>query len=510
MRITLIKVFFTLILFYHTASATDYYVSPNGSNDNGNGTKGKPWKTIGFAIKKIPANGGHTLNILAGTYFENSPVEIPLRTNIEGAGIDLTIIKASQSFYYHPENPGFEPGRFLLRLDGTNESNGSQTLKGFTIDGSAKQLHGGIYVHSRNNILIENVKVQYTNFSGIWILKTKNTTIRKVTLLNCAWGSEAWCSAAFQFAYIDGVEIDQLNVDENKGYGIKSLGHEKDHIVSQLKLHDSRISVTPKGLWQNGKAPNISIEIWANAFPGSEIYNCYVDNHISLVSSDHALPPTGKYLRVHHNIIDIKGRAKGEGYGIELTIHDAEIDHNIFIGGFSGISNWADQKSNWRIHHNVFYGLDHVYPTAIINAYKGNLKDVSIYNNTVELSGNSTINFLECNNGGVSENVTIRNNLIINSNASYRHYPNRFISLENGATIKNLIVENNVLFNLPLGEAKGTFKNNMLVDPKIKASGTRPFPYYVPADGSPLIDGGLPLEKSYHGSSPDIGAFESK
>ena len=198
MRINAIKIFFILFLAFQSAVATDYYVSPGGNNDEGNGSIEKPWKTIGFAVKKIPANGGHILNISAGTYFESSPVEIPIGTSIVGAGINLTVIKASKSFYYHPEDPGFEPGRFLLRLDGPDQSNGNQALKGFTIDGSGKQLHGGIYVHSRNNILIENVKVQYTNFSGIWILKTKNSTIRKVTLLNCAWGSEAWCSAAFQ------------------------------------------------------------------------------------------------------------------------------------------------------------------------------------------------------------------------------------------------------------------------------------------------------------------------
>lgn len=507
---SLIKVVILILFSCQFAHSTDYYVSLRGSDINGDGSTKRPWKTIDFALKQIPSEQGHTLKISAGTFFVNSAIEVPLATNIEGAGIDRTILKGTQSFFYNPEDPGLEPTRFLLRLDAQVQSDGNQTLKNFTIDGSSKQVHGGIYVHSRNNILIENVKVQYTNFCGIWILKTKNSTLRKISLLNCAWGSTEWCSAALQFAHIDHVEFDQLIIDEDKGYGIKSLGHDKDHILSHFKLHDSRISVTPKGLWQNGKAPNISIEIWANAFPESEIYNCYVDNHLSIVNSNHDVQPTGNKFRIHHNIIDLKSRAKGEGYGIELTIHDAEIDHNIFKGGFSGISNWAQQKSNWSIHHNVFFGIDHIYPTAIINAYNGNLKDVNIYNNTVEFSGKATVNFLECNNGGVSENVKIQNNLIINSNAAYTHYPNRFINLEKGAKIKNLIVENNLLFNLPLDEVGGACKNNIFVDPKIVKSGNRPFPFYIPTQGSPLIDSGVQLEKSYHGSGPDIGAYESK
>jgi hypothetical protein len=185
------------------------------------------------------------------------------------------------------------------------------------------------------------------------------------------------------------------------------------------------------------------------------------------------------------------------------------VDHNIFYGGFAGICNWAKSKQNWRIHHNVFYAMKHVYPTAVIYAYQGNLKDVVIYNNTVEMLGNSTVNFLECNNGGESERVIIRNNLIINSNDDYLHYSNRFINLEKGATIKSLVVENNLLFNLPIGEVEGIYRNNLSGDPKIRKVGIRPFPYYLPEKGSPLIDAGMTLEDSYRGVAPDIGAYES-
>ena len=501
-----------LILYFAIVSnlsyAEQYHVSINGNDMSGDGSIEKPWRTIGFALETVAAGQGHTINISPGTFYINSALNVQPGINIRGAGKDSTIIKGSRSFHYNPKNPGFEPGRFILRLDGPLQSAGDQSLTDFTIDGSSKKVHGGIYINGRANVRVENVNVQYTNFCGIWILHVTNFLLRRVTLKDCAWGSEGWCSGALQFAYVDHLEIDQLHVDEGKGYGIKTLGHDSDHNMQHFKLHDSYISVDPKGLWQNGKAPNIAIEIWSNRFVESEIYNCYFDNHISIVNSDHNTAPSGKGFRIHHNLFDIQSRAEGAGYGIELTVHDVEIDHNIFKGGFSGIANWTHPKKNWSIHHNVFYGLESVYPSAVIKLHQGNMKNVNIYNNTVELTGNTTISFLQCDNGGVSEDIVIRNNLIINSNTGYSHYPNRFVSLEKGATIKNLVVENNLLHNLSPGDLNGIVRNNISSDPKIMQIGSRPFPYYRPALKSPLVQPGRTSAKFYTDKLPYIGAYQ--
>ena len=502
-----IKLLLFTILIYAPCHADNFYVSISGNNINGDGSKNAPWRTIAYALEKVTPSQGDTINISAGMFIEHAPLSIPPGISVCGAGMDSTIITGASSFYFSPLNPGFAPERFLLRLDGPLLVDGNQSLSGFSIDGLSKRIHGGIYVNGRNRIRITDVKVQETNFCGIWILNARDVQMQNILLRNCAWGSNEWCSGALQFAYVDHVDINKLDIDEGKGYGIKTLGHEKEHVLNNFRLHDSRISVNPEGLWKHGKAPNIAVEIWANSFAGSEIYNCYFDNHISIVNSDHNAKPTGQLVRIHHNVFDIKSRAKGKGYGIELTIHDAEIDHNLFNGGFSGISNWSYEKENWRIHHNVFYNIASSYPTAIINAFKGNLRNVHIYNNTVELTGTSTVNFLQCDNGGVSDDVNIKNNLIINSATDYTHYPNRFIRLQKGAIIKNLVIENNWLSNMSLGNAEGVIRGNLYGDPKIMGVGARPFPYYKPAPDSPLIHGGTPTLKSSARVATGIGAY---
>jgi hypothetical protein len=109
--------------------------------------------------------------------------------------------------------------------------------------------------------------------------------------------------------------------------------------------------------------------------------------------------------------------------------------------------------------------------------------------------------------GGVSENIDIKNNLVINSNTSYNWYPNKFIMLEN-SEITNLTVTNNLLLNLPTKTVPGTFINNLTGDPQIKKTGGRHTTYYSPKPGSPLVDRGLKLHYPFKGSAPDIGAIE--
>lgn len=499
--------FIMITVAYH-ATASDFYVSPSGS-DSANGSKEDPWKTLQHASASISKAGNHTIHLAPGIYVETR-VTIPAGISVTGAEKNLTIIRAHPSLYYNPADPGFGMDKFLINVVSSRPTEGDQVLKNFTIDGDGKKLHGGIYLENRHNVTIENVQVRSVNFCGVWLMNVRNSTIKGLHLKNCAWSSTGWCSGALQVSNSESVDISGFNIDEDKGYGIKNLAQTKNTPFSKIKIHDGRISVSPKNLWNKGTAPSITIEIWASSYPGTEIYNCYLDNHISLVNYPVFQRTTP--VKIYNNVFDILGpRAKGDGYCIELSIYDAEVFNNWFNGGSLAIVNWGDrQLGNWKIHHNTFYGISSIYPTAIITSYKGGLKDVAIYNNTAEMTGTSTVNFIEFNNGGKSENIIIKNNLIINSNTKYAHYPNRFISLENGATIKNLQVSHNLLYNLSLGSVEGSYGSNFSSNPKIGMTGARPKPFYLPLADSPVIDAGVDVGLPFNGKAPDIGAFEAE
>ena len=495
-----------LFLSFHFTFATDYYVSTSG-NDSGNGTVTSPWRTLRFAVTKVPANQGHTIRLSAGTFAESGQFNVPPGVNVEGAGVDQTFIKAASNFYFNPGDPGFALDKFLMTLSSSGATAGNQTLRNFTLDGDGKRLHGGIYVKFRSNVNIQSIKIQNTNFCGLWIWDVKSSALRDVRLVNCSWGSTGWASGALQLANLENVTIERLNVDENTGYGIKALGSGGNRITN-MKVFDSRISVNPAGKWNNGSAPNIAFELWEVYLVGCEIYNTYLDNHLSLVNVQ--TPATGiRSIRVHHNTFDLLSRAGGHGYGIELSINDAEIDNNWFNGGSYGIANWSPAYvTNWSIHHNTFNNLSNGYPGEIVRSQQTGIHNVKIHNNTVEFSGTATMNFLGLHKGQ-STNIDIKNNLVINSNTSYNWWPNQLIFTEGGASISGLTVSNNFLSNLSVGYSAGSIVNNLTGDPKISKSGARPNPYFVPSTGSPLIDKGVNVGHAFQGSAPEIGAHES-
>jgi hypothetical protein len=483
-----------------------FNVSIIGS-DAGDGSASKPWRTLRYAVSKVPANQGFTIVLSAGTFVESGLIEVPLGVSILGAGVDKTILKAASSFYYYPSSPAYATDKFLISLNEYNPRDGNQTLSGFTIDGDGKKLHGGIYVRLRNKVIIENVKVQNTNFTGIWLWDMKDSKLVNTQIINSSWGSTAYCVGALNVGNLENVEIDRLNINEDRGYGIKAIGPNGNNNIINVKIHDSRVSVHPFGLWNGGSAPNIAIELWQVNLVRSEIYNTYVDNTISLINSN-ATPSTGiQTIRVHHNVLDMMTRAAGAGYAVELTIHDAEVDHNYFLKGKYGIANWDHPMKNWNIHHNTFYGLENYYPGEIVRSQWSGLHNVKFYNNTVEFTGTKTMSVIGLY-GGTSSNIDIKNNLFINNNTGYSYYPNQLVHLENGASVSVLTVKNNLFDRLEIGSVAGTYGNNLTSDPLITKADARPSPYYIPKAGSPLINAGLNVGYTFTGTAPDIGAYE--
>lgn len=496
--------------FYcHLLCANTYYVTTTG-NDSGDGSIANPWRTLRYAVTKVAASQGHVIQVGAGTFVEGGLVEVPLGVSILGAGKDVTIFRAASSFYYHPADPGYATDKFLISLSAYNPQNGNQSLKGFTIDGDGKQLHGGIYVCYRSNVTIDMVKIQNTNFTGMWLWDVKDIKATNIQLINCSWGSAGYCVGALNLGNVERVEIAQADINENTGYGIKAIGPSGYNNVFQLKIHDSRVSVNPFGLWNNGSAPNIAIELWSVNLVGCEIYNTYVDNTISLVNSA-AIPSTGiQTIRVHDNVLDLETRANGQGYGLELTIHDVEVDHNYFNKGNYGIANWDNPMKNWNIHHNVFYALQGIYPGEVVRSQWSGLHNVKLYNNTIEFASDKTMNVVGVY-GGTSENVDIKNNLVINSNSSYNYYHNQLVHTDGGAVINNLQILNNSTVGIDAGISLTAPLQIVvsLTNPAITKVLPRPQPYYTPSTGSSLINAGVSVGYPFLGTAPDIGAYET-
>jgi hypothetical protein len=62
------------------------YVSPTGSDTGGDGSLGKPLKTLAYAAKRVQPNQNYTIYLNPGVYRETQATVLPTGVNIEGAG----------------------------------------------------------------------------------------------------------------------------------------------------------------------------------------------------------------------------------------------------------------------------------------------------------------------------------------------------------------------------------------------------------------------------------------
>lgn len=434
---------------------------------------------------------------------------MPTRVNIVGQGHN-TLIRAASSFH---SSKTWDFSKFLIQL--TGGGNGDQHLKNFAVDGDNKKLAGAIIVRDRNRVLIEGVAISNTGFVGLWLVGVKDSRVTKVKLRDCAYTTPSYSTGAMCIANVERVEIDHIDANESYGPGLKAMGVSEGKI-HYVKIHSSFFTTPPEGRWvqKNGSTtPPIALELFDADQLGNELYNNRFEGNVSIVSANrpsYRNPKGRTSIRIYNNVFDQMARANGASYGLELSIHDAEVDHNYFYGGRWGITDWAGGPAayhNWKIHHNVFYNIKGSHP-GIVRTEKMGLRNLEFYNNTVELNGQRELVVIQLF-GGVSRDIKIRNNLIIdNTTGPYSNYPPQFIRVSSGASLSGLVVSNNFLQKIPLGNVSGSYSNNYSGDPKITKSGARPDPYYMPQAGSPLIDKGMDVGFPYSGSAPDIGAFE--
>lgn len=422
--------------------------------------------------QNIPTNSesGTTIKLTAGTWTQ--PIlNIPAGVTVEGSGKGQTIVKGSVKIQSTNSN------NFLFNFKGGSGGG----IKNLTIDGDGKTLNGGILMDGRSNFTVENVEVLRTYFCGVWLLNANNVTVKNVKTLDASWGSSGWCSGNIQFGNCTNLDISNFDISENVGYGIKAYGHANTTPLTNVKIHDGRISVNPHGAWNNGSAPNITLEIWASSFPGTEIYNNYFDNSVSLVNVGAGVRASP--LKLYNNIFDINGpRAGGYGYSVELSVNDVEVYGNWFNGGSEGLVNWhIKQCAGWNIHHNTFYNVRRMVNSQCKASLGGGLKDVIISNNTVEMNS-GVVAFMELNKSN-GDNITIKNNLFLGTSGSPK-----IVSAVNGATMTNSVVKDNWYFGSVDTSIPGaTVMNNSSGDPIITASGNKPSPFYKPLAGSPLL-----------------------
>ena len=326
-----------------------YYVSPTGVDIPSGGTLANPWKTINYATTQVAVNQGHTIKLMPGVFEETSIITLPSGVNLIGDGINSSTIKVN-SYYHlqdyplpnrcHKDTIGYDSydsksNLFVIQVNGTQ-----QKLKGFKLDGQNKQCHGGIFVKTGNNIVMDSLDVQNFNFSGIWVGKCTNGEIKNCFVKNNVFGNSFMSTGNIQYHDIDNFSMhDNLIIEDAVGgYGIKNFSTAwtnwctwqfwNDNVTTvaeNVKIYNNNIQVKEIGTWLSGKnsVPAISIEIMGMSIRNWEMYDNIIDNHISLVgnyySSSSQFMVTDKSIRVHHNTFNL-GNAYRYAAEMNMTI----------------------------------------------------------------------------------------------------------------------------------------------------------------------------------------------
>jgi hypothetical protein len=504
-------------------------VAPNGNDQSGDGSLGKPFATLAKAASVAVA--GQTIKLAAGTYTETKPAVVAPRVSIEGAGEAQTIISSSGveiapgvdvknkdfklwydgsviqlvSAPYPAPNPRYgKPSELLDTVDG------SQTLSGFTVEGN-RTTKAGVWVENRSNVTMHDVTIRNMKERGavfakgdLWWYEAlpdgkwmRNTRLYNLTFVNTGTDLADESLGNLNIGGLEGAEIFNIKINDILGYGIKFIyvGHFRN-----VKIHDCVIRVSER---DDKWGEDISIELW-NLDKGNEVYNIDANTWFSFVNQWQIVKylPQGdeaENLKLHDSkIVDLDGLSGKES--VELMLAGAQVYNNYFQDKGFGLAVWGVQNplKNYVIRNNVFANPNRAPRLGFGNSAAVFVPDVAtnfkIYNNVFDRMGYGL-------SLDKARGVDVRNNVFLNSDT---------LDVYGG---QGLTFTNNLKFDTDPKKLKWGVSalqpdaSNLLADPMFRRTGDPAMNFYVPSSAnSPVLGAGFDTGM-FGGAKPFIGAF---
>ena len=347
------------------ATASTYYVSPNG-NDNNPGTESQPWKTIQKACDTLTP--GSTVYVKAGQYSEKITV------NVSGtsSGGDITIRNYESD---------------LVVIDGTGVSGDNIIyiedkdyikIIGFEIcnnigvsDGSGIRIEGsGEHIELKNNKIYE---IRGSDAMGITVYGTNASKSISYLIID---GNEIYnCDPAHSEALTLNGNVEQFEVTNNIIHDVNNIGI--DFIGGEKTCPDNSKDATRSGVCRGNKVYKAN-----SGYGGGYAAGIYVDGGNTIVIERNTVYDCDMGIEIGCEI-------KGE------IAYDIVVRNNfVFNNGKRGI---------------VFGGYD--YPNT------GKVQNCKFYNNTcfnndTQSTGDGELRI------EYAENCDIRNNIFYSSSQS--------------------------------------------------------------------------------------------
>ncbi len=322
---------------------------------------------------------GTTIEIAAGTYALDGPLELKAGMTLKGAGIDKTIIanspgwRSSSKSLPDPEMTldGLDTDAYLIRI---RRDTAGVTISDMTLTGS--QVHGAIFAWFHKNLHVHHVCINDTLWSGIRTFGMEQARIHDCEFIDAGgrWDKgELGVQGGITGGGIFAVWMGDCEIFNNR------------FIRTQLGPADEFYGIkvrqgTRCRIHHNTIEANFSMEFPFENDEDNEIDHNVCFGTISIPKyAGGVVPKSGRTFHIHHNWMK-------DSYSIEFVRNGVEVDHNLF--------DFDPEKD----HGNLISAFGDV-------AAKG---PASFHNNLVNNPGRGVIWINE-----VYNNLEIRNNHII-------------------------------------------------------------------------------------------------
>lgn len=424
------KLLLTVALFFllQICSATTFYISPSGSDVNGNGSISNPWHSLFKATSAVTASGS-IIHVNAGTYIEIQQSSLAVGVSIEGEGTN-SILKSSLTADWTE----------MLSLKSATEGvNGNQHISNLKFDGQKLSAFWGIYVGGRSNVSIHDIFVTDFKDEGViitgrsdnkeeapTIYATGNTFFNN-TILNCARYSDNWGRGCLNIGGQSGMLIYNntiVQTGRKKGTNGWPIKYANGGYLKGVKIYNNII--TKEAF--DGFTWDFAIELFNES--GLEIYNNIITGSIDLNHQN-----KGDYaysVYIHDNILGPKTIQPQleDGIILEFESNDVIIEKNRF-NNLGVIVYFTPREGsiiqNISINNNVCNNIGVAGGMHLGFAIRMGQEEDAVY-------------FLE--------NLSVKNNEFI---ASKSERPYWGIGILGATKANNIIIQNNSIKNFSAG-----------------------------------------------------------
>jgi nicotinamide mononucleotide transporter len=348
------KLFLTVTLCFliQICFAATFYISPAGSDQNGNGSNSNPWRSL-FKATSAVTEPGSIIHVMAGTYTEISRSVLAPGVSIEGEGVS-SVIQSTLT----------EEFVAIIIARSPEGTDGNQHISNLKLDGNNRTTSWGIEIRGRKNFSIYDCMiVDFEDRGVLWGGRDDNEDLPpdqyatgnlfyNNILKNCAKYTD-YGRGCLNIGGQEGMLIYNNTIEQTgriKGTNGWPIKYWNGGFLKGCKIYNNKITKEPydESSW------DFAIELF-NEY-GLEIYNNRIIGCIDLNHQNKGDYPYGAYI--HDNIIgpEKPHTALENGITLEFETNDVIIENNI-LKNLGTIINFTPREynliSNLTIRNNV-------------------------------------------------------------------------------------------------------------------------------------------------------------